>query len=176
MKTGLYIVTPVILIIIVLGLFYVRRLPTEITVKTVNQTSETESASDSSFLTDFIVITETPIPTNTPKPTLTPTITPIKISSSELEELFTRFSRKESIDREHLKRIALCESGFNSNSKNGIYGGMFQFSAGSWISTRLRMNLNTNPDLRYVPEEAVKTAAFKIATEGINAWPLCSKK
>lgn len=124
---------------------------------------------------DIIVITETPIPTPTKKPTPTPTVTPTPIPVGTLEDWFTRYSNQQSIDRERLKRIAICESGLNSNARFLDYGGLFQFSTGSWISTRMNMNLITDPNLRFNPEEAIKTAAFKVATEGIHAWPNCNK-
>lgn len=124
---------------------------------------------------DIIVITETPIPTPTKRPTPTPTITPTPIPVGALEEWFTKYAAKESIDRERLKRIAICESGLNPNARFLDYGGLFQFSTGSWISTRANMNLPTDPNLRFNPEEAIKTAAFKVATEGIYAWPSCNK-
>lgn len=124
---------------------------------------------------DIIVITETPIPTPTVKPTPTRTITPTPIPVGALEDWFNRYASKESIDRERLKRIAVCESGLNPNARFLDYGGLFQFSTGSWISTRTNMNLTTDPNLRFNPEEAIKTAAFKVATEGIHAWPNCNK-
>ena len=124
---------------------------------------------------DIIVITDTPIPTPTKKPSPTPTITPSRIPVGVLEDLFTKYSRKQSVDREKLKKIALCESGLNPNARFLDYAGLFQFSTSSWITTRKRMNTDTNPTLRYHPEEAIKTAAFKLATEGINAWPNCAK-
>lgn len=124
---------------------------------------------------NIIIITETPIPTPTKKPTPTPTITPTPIPVGALEDLFTKYSREQSVDRELLKRIALCESGLNPNASYGTYGGLFQFSESSWIVTRQSMNLSINPSLRFNPEEAIKTAAFKLAIGGRNAWPNCGK-
>ncbi|MBI3380065.1 transglycosylase family protein [Candidatus Gottesmanbacteria bacterium] len=124
---------------------------------------------------DIIVITETPIPTPTKRPSPTPTITPTPIPVGAMEDWFNKYASKESIDREKLKRIAVCESGLNPNARFLDYGGLFQFSTSSWISTRTNMNLPTDPALRFNPEEAIKTAAFKVATEGIHAWPNCNK-
>lgn len=169
MKAGVFLIFPILFLsLIIFCIVFIKNSTKDITQIT--------SSSDFPIFTDYIVITETPIPTSTPRPTLTPTVTPIKISSSELEELFTRYANKESIDREKLKSIALCESGFNTYARNGIYAGLFQFSESSWINTRRAMSLNTDPDLRYIPQEAIKTAAFKIAIDGIRAWPQCSKK
>ncbi len=125
---------------------------------------------------DIIVITETPIPTPTKKPTPTPTIKPTSIPVGTFEDWFTKYSREQSIDRERLKRIAVCESGLNPDARFLDYGGLFQFATGSWISTRTNMNLSTDPNLRFNPEEAIRTAAFKVATEGLRAWPNCGKK
>jgi hypothetical protein len=61
----------------------------------------------------------------------------------------------------------------NPGSNGGIYGGMFQFDTQTWISTRTRMGLDTNPDLRYNAEEAIKSAAFKISQDGTRAWSGC---
>ncbi len=120
--------------------------------------------------------TPTPLPTATPTPiptaTPTPTPTPI-ITSSDLEQLFQKYSDSYHVDRELLKRIAACESGFNSNASFLDYTGMFQFSTESWTLTRQSMNEDSNPDLRRNAEEAIKTAAFKIANGGQNAWPNC---
>lgn len=124
---------------------------------------------------EIIVITATPIPTPTKKPTPTPTITPTPIPVGALEDWFTKYSTQQSIDKERLKRIAVCESGLNPNARFLDYGGLFQFATSSWISTRANMNLPTDPNLRFNPEEAIRTAAFKIATGGIRAWPNCGK-
>lgn len=131
-----------------------------------------------SYLNDYIVITETPVPTpaltSTPVPTITPT--PVyRFTSSQLDEWFTRFASENSIDRSLLIKIAVCESGLNPLAVNGIYGGLFQFSSSAWTNTRKQMNEDTNPELRFNAELAIKTAAFKIAVGGKNSWPNCGK-
>lgn len=129
------------------------------------------------FVFEYVVITETPIPTptSTPTPLPTSTPTPLPFTSTDYENWFTIYSNNQSINRELLKRIAFCESRLNPRAINGVYGGLYQFSTSSWISTRKSMNQDINPNLRFNPEEAIKTAAFKIATQGIRAWPNCSK-
>lgn len=134
-----------------------------------------KSTTSSAELIDYIVITETPVPTPTPKPTLTPTPTIHYMTGGELETLFAEAGNGQSISSDLLRKIAHCESGFNPGAKNGIYGGLFQFSTSTWIVTRLAMNKDTNPALRFNPAEAIKTAAFKLATDGIHAWPNCVK-
>jgi hypothetical protein len=126
---------------------------------------------------EYIVITETPVPTPTftPTPTRTPTPTPVPILSNDLETLFGKYSSTYNTDKELLRKIAFCESKFNPNASNGPYAGLYQFTEGSWIVTRRRMGLDTNPTLRLNPEEAIKTAAFKISKDGPHAWPNCRK-
>jgi len=114
--------------------------------------------------------TPTPIPTTAPSPTPTPT--PI-LTSSDLENLFSKYAGQYSVDKEMLKRIASCESGFNAAASYLDYGGMFQFSPSSWSVTRTAMNQDPNPDLRFNAEESIKTAAFKISVNGPSAWPSC---
>lgn len=126
-------------------------------------------------IVDFIIITETPIPTPTPKPTYTPTPSPKILSTSNIEEFFIRYANQYSISRDLLKKIAVCESRLNARATNGIYGGMFQFSSNSWITMRRMMNLPDHPDLRFDPEEAIKTASFKLSIGGVGAWPNCGK-
>jgi hypothetical protein len=119
--------------------------------------------------------TPTATPTPTPIPTATPTPTPPPVVTApvDLDELFSRYSGQFSVDKDQLKRIAQCEAGFNNNSVNGDYVGMFQFATSSWSVIRGRMNADPNPDLRRNPDEAIKTAAFHIAEGGIGAWPSC---
>lgn len=124
---------------------------------------------------EYIVISETPIPTVTPKPTLTPTMTPRPLMITDLDQMMERHARNNSISFELLKKIARCESGFNSNARNGDYAGLYQFSTGAWQTARKLMNENPDPNLRFNAEEAVKTAAFKIASGGIGIWPNCGK-
>lgn len=103
-------------------------------------------------------------------------VTPV--APEQLESLFEQYATEYGISSSTLKIIAKCESGFNpaAQSKNGLYGGMFQFSATTWASTRRAMGLDENPELRFNAEEAIRTTAFKIAHGGIGAWPHCGKK
>src|SRR4030042_2031168 len=121
--------------------------------------------------------TVAPSPTSTPipSPTPTPTPTPVMLTSEELENLFTKYASQYSVDKELLKRIAKCESNFNTNAIFRDYAGLFQFASSSWISSRNLMGQDNNPSLRFSAEEAIKTAAFKISRGETNAWPNCSK-
>lgn len=120
-------------------------------------------------LTPTVIPTETP----TPLPTSTPTPIPTIAVITDLETLFQKYSDEYHVDKELLKRIARCESGFNSQADTGLYAGMFQFAAQTWIATRAEMGFDTNPDLRKNAEESIRTAAFKISRGGQNAWRNC---
>lgn len=129
--------------------------------------------------------TETPTPTMTPMPTptATPTILPTQtptptpqvtaVSATDVDGFFTKYASEYSVDQEVLKRIARCESGFNTNAEYGDYIGMFQYASQSWTTVRSEMGLDTNPDLRKNAEEAIKTAAFHVSRHGAGAWPNC---
>lgn len=108
----------------------------------------------------------TPAPTRVPQPIPAP---------AELEQWFSTYAGAFGVNPDLLKTIARCESGFNPNSQGGIYGGMFQYSASTWSSTRNAMGLDPDPDLRYNAEEAIKTSAWKISAGGIGAWPHCGR-
>lgn len=119
--------------------------------------------------------TSTPTPTATPTPTSTPTPTPTAtpMPPTSFEEYFEQFSSQYGADKDLMKKIAYCESGAHPGAANGDYGGMFQFSTETWISTRNQMGLDSNPDLRFGAREAIETAAFKISRGGQNAWSGC---
>ena len=120
-------------------------------------------------------ITPTPNPTRTPTPTFTPSPTPIPITSQQLDEWFEKYSKEYSVDKSRLWNVAVCESKLRPNAKNGDYLGLYQFSTRTWQSTRRAMNMDDHPELRRNPEESIRTAAFKIATEGLKSWPNCGK-
>lgn len=119
--------------------------------------------------------TLTPIPTNTPVPlpTDTPTPQPTLPTVTDVDSLFSKYSTEYSVDKELLKRIARCESGFNNDAENGGYVGMYQFAEQSWQTVRRTMNMDPHPDLRRNAEEAIKTAAFMISRGQQHAWPNC---
>lgn len=116
-----------------------------------------------------------PRPTNTPSPTLTSTPTPIQATSEQLDAWFTKYANHYSVDRSKLWKIAVCEAGLRANAVNWIYGGMFQFSPNTWAANRKTMGMNPDEDLRFNPEEAIRTGAFVLSTRGPSAWPSCSK-
>lgn len=99
----------------------------------------------------------------------------VKLAPEELEAFFNFYGIQFNVDPGVLRKIAACESGFNSNAVNGPFGGMFQFLASTWSANRQVMGLDPNPDLRFQAEESIKTAAFKISRDGTGAWPTCSR-
>ena len=111
---------------------------------------------------------EEPSPSPTPKPI------PIVINNEQLNSFFSKYAEIYNVDEQLLKQIAVCESKMNPRAVNGPYGGLFQFTPNTWATTRQTMPADTNPDLRFNPEEAIKTAAFKISRGGIGAWPNCN--
>jgi hypothetical protein len=125
--------------------------------------------------TETPTVTPIPTPTNTPSPTLSPTPTnsptpiPPPLTSQQLDEWFTKYSNHYSIDRQKLWNVAVCESNLRSDARNGDYGGLFQFSTYTWKTTRRAMNMDPNPELRFNPEEAIRTAAFKMSTAGLSS-------
>lgn len=124
-------------------------------------------------------------PTETPEPTPAPTETPVPVPTATpdvyahppYDGWIAQYAGQYGIDRNLLDRIAQCESQFNPSivSPNGKYVGLFQFSVGTWQTYRgpNHLNLDTNPDLRSNPEEAIRTAAYLISKQGVSAWPLC---
>lgn len=120
------------------------------------------------------VPTETPSPLPTEAPITTPTSQPV-FAPGELEILLSKYADEYRVDKELLKRIAACESGFNTGSKSGIYAGMFQFAEGTWLAARTRMGQDSNLKLRTNAEESVKTAAFMVESGQQEAWHNCLK-
>lgn len=129
--------------------------------------------------------TPTPLPTSTPSPTRIPTVTPTIAPTAtptpaptisvavDLESLFQKYSDEYRVEKDLLKRIAQCESGFNASAENGPYAGMFQFQEQTWITIRTRMGQDPNAELRKNAEEAIRTASFMIAHNGTSAWSGC---
>lgn len=174
------IILPLICLIIIISLLILYRnvhsfkilgSATSLPTPTINE------ATIMAYELDAIIISETPTPTLTPKPTKTPTPSPKPkfIPHGAIDELIARYANKESVDPSLLKKIADCESRLNAMAVNGPYAGLYQFSESSWRSVRTRMNLDANPQLRFDPEESIRSAAFKLAIGGRSAWPNCGK-
>jgi hypothetical protein len=141
------------------------------------------------ILVPILSPTPTPIPTATPFPTPTPTLTltptptliptPI-ILPQYLDDMFTKYCNEYGVDdvgKELLKKIANCESHFNTGvvSPNGKYAGMFQFDENTWITVRNSMNQNPDLNLRFSADESIKTAAYVAHQGRFNIWPACRK-
>ena len=124
---------------------------------------------------EIIVVENFEIISSIYEPEILPRYSNNNLSSGDIEELFAHYSNEFGVDEGLLKKIAYCESHYNPEAVNGPYGGMFQFTAGSWASARKRMGLDSDSGLRFNSEEAIKTAAFKISQDGTSAWPACSR-
>ncbi|MEK7571233.1 MAG: transglycosylase family protein [Patescibacteria group bacterium] len=145
--------------------------------------NEQQTQTETSSQTDKIVKIPSPtsiptsvpiaIPTAIPQPTATPEPLPDVAAPVELEPFFAKYAGEYSVDANLLKRIARCETGFNSQSDTGTYAGMYQFLASTWSSIRGRMGMDQSPDLRKNAEESIRTAAFMIANGQKSAWPNC---
>lgn len=112
-------------------------------------------------------------PTAASVPTVTIVPQPTSAGIVDIETLFGKYSTAYNVSENELKKIAKCESGFNTTSDTGTYAGMFQFSEGTWESTRNMMKLDPNPELRKNAKEAIRTAAFMLSQGRENAWPNC---
>lgn len=138
---------------------------------TLDFNSPTPSPSPSPTLTP----TSSPKPTSTNTPTPTPTPPTAPVTHEQLDSWFTKYANHYSVDRSKLWNIAVCETGLRPNAVNLIYGGLFQFSPNTWESNRKLMGMDTNADLRFNPEEAIRTGAFVLSTRRSGAWPSCVK-
>lgn len=126
-------------------------------------------------------ITPAPIPTEIPTPVPTKTASPIPMptpaipsaTSSEINGFIDRFSAQYRVDPNVLRHIAVCESGFRSNAKNGPYIGLYQFGEITWKNIRKEFGEDTNPLLRYSAEESVQTAAYALSHGKSGIWPNC---
>jgi hypothetical protein len=155
--------------------------PTNTPTRTPIQSGQANTPTPTPTMTPTPTPTSTPTPTPSPKPTSSPTPSPsptptvIPVSGTQLDEWFTKYANHYSIDRSKLWNVAVCESGLRANAINGPYGGMFQFSSSTWVSTRREMGMDTNPSLRFDAQESIRTAAFKMSTVGLSPWPSCGK-
>lgn len=157
---------------------------------------ENPSYLSSDIIKKDLEITTTPTPTFEIK-ILTPTPTQriiekevvktesVKANTSKHVEFHTpdevrltieKYANEYGVNKEIMLIIAKCESGFKANATNGSFGGIYQFLTTTWVSNRKAMGLDPDPNLRFNADEAVKTAAFKMAKDGFGAWPACSQK
>lgn len=150
-------------------------LPPNLPLKVIKRVEETVTPPEPEK--PQVIALNTAIAKPTPPPTTpVPTPRPPVAAPADLEPLFNTYASAFNVEANKLKAIANCESHFNPGANSGLYGGMYQFSASTWASTRNAMGQDPNPDLRFSAEEAIETAAFKIAAGGIRAWPVCGKK
>ena len=135
---------------------------------------------------EFTTPTPTTIPTTPiPKPTIKPQALSAKLevnavhkttAPNDVQVLIEKYADMYKVNKDMMVHVARCESGFRANAVNGPYAGIYQFLASTWKSNRAAMGQDTNPELRFNADEAIKTAAFKMSRDGFSAWPDCSRK
>jgi len=121
--------------------------------------------------------TPTPTPTPTPRPTAIPTPTPKpqpEFSSEQIYHMIDKYSAEKGVNPNVIRHLAVCESGFNPEARYHIYGGLFQYAPATWKSFRKIMGLNTDPDLRFNAEEAIKTTVYIVSLGRLYHWPNCA--
>ncbi|HSV94590.1 MAG TPA: transglycosylase SLT domain-containing protein [Spirochaetia bacterium] len=124
----------------------------------------------------LLATTASEILSSKPKPTPTtvmPTPTPTPETSEAVNGFIERFAAQFGVDKNVLRHIALCESGFNSRATNGPYAGLYQFGSVTWQNIRKEIGEDTNPDLRYSAKDAVQTAAYAVSKGRGGMWPNC---
>lgn len=135
-------------------------------------------------ISPIVTITPTPEPTPTPLPTATPTPRPTavptptpkpqpKFTSEEIYNMINKYSGEKGVDPNVIRHLAVCESGFNPNARNYIYGGLFQYAPATWKSFRKIMGTDPDPDLRFNAEEAIKTTVYIVSLGRLYHWPNC---
>ena len=120
-------------------------------------------------------LAQTPTPTPTPEPTPTPKSIPI-YTPAELDSFFQEYSVLYNVDVWFLRNLAICESGYRVDAKNGPYWGMYQYGEITWRGKRLEMGEDPDPALRLDGKEAIKTTAWTISKYGKGFWPNCPKE
>lgn len=118
----------------------------------------------------------TPTPTLEPKPTKIPMPTPkpqAKYSSEEIYNMINQYAGEKGVNPNVIRHIAICETGFRPEARNGIYAGLFQYDAPTWSSFRKIMGADADPDLRYDAREAIKTTVYLVSLGKQYLWPNC---
>ena len=100
-----------------------------------------------------------------------------RLEELSVEKMIVKVAKQRDIDPNQFLRIAKCENGTHeADRKNYLWprvsaSGMFMFTDDTWIATRQQMSL-PDPNLVFKHDsiENTKTAAWKIANGGLNAW------
>lgn len=150
-----------------------------------NKSFEDNNKSEEEIQEIDISPTETPSPSPTSTPDVVAQVASqeksrpaaVQNAPTKFNALIDKYAGEYGADPNMMKKIAKCESGYNPEaiSPSGAYHGLYQFVAGTWVSNRNAMGLDPNLELRRDPEEAIKTAAFKMGRDGYGAWPVCSR-
>jgi hypothetical protein len=140
----------------------------EPTPEAIIRVASIDSKEDTEVFVDTINNTLPPVFEGEVKPAPTP--------DSDIVSLIYKYAAEYGANAEIMIAIANCESGMNAGavSPSGSYKGIYQFVTSTWESNRQAMGLDSNPELMFNAEEAVRTAAFKMSRDGYGAWPACS--
>lgn len=152
-------------------------------------TSPLATSTPKSTITPTPTITPSPSPTptpldspfgtsngasSTPTPVSTPVATPVPLFTSEqINGFIDQYSAVYGTDPNVIRRLAICESGFNQYATNYVYSGLFQFGPITWQNLRSKMGMDPNPYLRNNALEAVRTASYAVSLGEIKIWPNC---
>ena len=152
--------------------------PIKVLGSLIERPTLTPTPTPSPSLTSSPTPTPSPLPTDTPTPipTFSPTPTSVsqpKFTSAEINSFIERFAGQYGVDPNVLRHIATCESGFNADSINGPYVGLYQFSSSTWSNNRALLGEEKDPDLHFNAEEAVQTAAYLVSIGKKGIWPNC---
>lgn len=71
-----------------------------------------------------------------------------------------------------LERIVTCESGWNPLAENAssTASGLGQFLTSTWISTRTKMGLDVNPELKLDWKQNIDTMVYLFNKAGTSPW------
>jgi soluble lytic murein transglycosylase-like protein len=128
--------------------------------------------------------TETIIPSST-KTVSTPHPSPLltsgegkkvfvnKYSSEEIYNMINQYSGEKGVSPDVIRHLAVCESGFRPDVKNGIYAGLFQYDPSTWKNFRKMMGEDPDPDLRFDAKEAIRTTVYLVSIGKQSLWPNC---
>ena len=145
-------------------------------VVNIAPTPSIEVAAEIPTVTPELTPTATPTAVVAPKkvkPTAIPKPTPTAEPTENVNKLVDKYSAEYGLDVNVVRHLGLCESGFRSNATNGRYAGLFQYDTQTWKKIREEMKLDSNPDLRYSAEEAIRTTTYALAKGKQRLWPNC---
>jgi len=138
-----------------------------------------ESIVSNSVPLPTLTLTPTPTPSPAPPPptqTPTPNLAPLPMkayTSEEIHGFIEDYAKQYGVSIDVLRHIAVCESGFNPQARNGPYIGLYQFGPTAWKNNRALMGEDTDLALRFDAKESAQTAAYLVSLGRRDIWPNC---